>query len=129
MDEAASSMPRPFWSEELQRQYLETVESENRQRPADLANYEAQEERRGLSGDEAELEPPYGADPDGPRVMAVPTQFLDVCSGGSEAEPAERAVESPVPLLARMEERAEASPSGRSQARESEHSVRTAQSK
>ena len=39
------SRPNPFWSDELQRRYLETAGNEEQERPADLARYEQQNEQ------------------------------------------------------------------------------------
>ena len=114
--------PNPFWSEELQRRYLETAADEEQERPADLSRYDSRNE-----GDERQtaLEPPYEATAEasssghvgldqGTRELLDEEPAVSEVDNGGRPGPGQ-------PLLARVETRADLS--------ESKASVRTAASK
>ena len=64
------------------------MQDEARERPADLARYEArpQEEAPRQGDDQEQQEPPYEREEETQPTMAVNAQTLEVSSAGSEAE-------------------------------------------
>ena len=104
--------PNPFWSEEVQRQYMEAIQSEEAVRPADLVRYETQSLQQD---DQQVLEPPYGQTGTAPSTVGLDhaaQQLLEVSSGTSSLERRGRNVAAGkrTAALSRMEPRTEVSP-------------------
>ena len=124
------NQPNPFWSDEVQRQYMEAVQTEEGVRPADLERYEV---RSQLHDDQQVSEPPYGQTGEAPSTVGLDhatQQLLEISSGTSSLEsrgtninPGEQEA-----ALARLEPRTEGSPDRLSMGN-SEVSARTATSK
>ena len=127
---AGDGTPNPFWSDEVQRQFMEGAE-ELRERPPDLANYEqrqSEHERQELH------EPPYDleAAPSGSLGIDPGTREM-IQDSANEADSELRgrlqAAEDRSIRAARLEPRLDRSPGRSSRGRESEMSVKTATSK
>ena len=132
--------PNPFWSDEVQKQYMEATREEDAARPSDLANYDD----RAQQGEEQQLlEPPYdgaGAAGGSGTTVGLDQEARNLIEAGSQGsgqggagrplrEEGTSLGQAPQPALARLETRKERSPDRVSLGHDSEISVRTAASK
>ena len=123
--------PNPFWSEEIQRQFMETNQDEPQGRPEILEEYE---QRAQAHEQQEQQEPPYEREQASTeadvQINEEILQLLDASSSdGGKDKPAGSLQELPATTtLARLEER-QASPDRVSVGLGSELSVRTANSK
>ena len=101
--------PSPFWSEEVQRQFMEATQSSQVARPSDLARHEQSEEQR-LKEEQAEyqqqLEPPYGGGAGDQATVGLDPETQRLVSDGASAEESMRGRSSAPaqnPLVARLD--------------------------
>ncbi|CAE7275373.1 unnamed protein product [Symbiodinium sp. KB8] len=122
--------PSPFWSIEVQRQFMEATQSSHVARPSDLARHEQSEEQRikeEQAEDQQQLEPPYGGDTGDQATMGLDPETQRLVSEGTSAEESMRGRSSAPaqnPVVARLDVQ-DSSPGRRSMGKESEISAKT----